>query len=129
MIIIKSIHIFIRMRKLIIIERYGGNMLMKECEDKIVWDLEVCKDITLLKEAERIIIYGAAEKGKDILGWLHDAGIEIDYFCDMDLKKWGGYIEDKEIISPYKMKEDIDRYGKISYVIACIQYPGELLNY
>ena len=116
------------MRKLIIIERYGGNMLMKECEDKIVWDLEVCKDITLLKEAERIIIYGAAEKGKDILGWLHDAGIEIDYFCDMDLKKWGGYIEDKEIISPYKMKEDIDRYGKISYVIACIQYPGELFE-
>lgn len=116
------------MRKLIIIERYGGNMLMKECEDKIVWDLEVCKDITLLKEAERIIIYGAAEKGKDILGWLHDAGIEIDYFCDMDLKKWGGYIEDKEIISPYKMKDDIDRYGKISYVIACIQYPGELFE-
>ena len=60
---------------------------MQGCSKKNVWDLELCKDINLLREAEKIYLYGAGGKGKDVLGWLRDAEIRVDKFCDMDEKK------------------------------------------
>ena len=101
---------------------------MRECGNKIVWDLEICKNINLLKEAREIILYGAGEKGQEILGWLQDAGIKVDKFCDLDIKKSGEHIKNIEIISPFQMKNSPDRYDKFLYIIACIPYPKELLD-
>lgn len=98
---------------------------MNLCNEKLVWDLEICKNISLLKTADEIIIYGAAERGKEIAGWLKNAGIFIDHFCDMDIKKWGNSIGDVEIISPFKLKNIEMTDAKEVYVIACIQYPKE----
>lgn len=101
---------------------------MEQYDNKIVWDLEICKNINLLKEADRVIIYGAGVKGKEILAWLKDAGIGTDFFCDMDVKKWGKYIDGVEIISPFKMKNIEISNGIRTYIIACIQYPRELCH-
>lgn len=100
---------------------------MQECSNKIVWDLELCKNIHLLQDAEQIFLYGAGGKGRDILGWLQDAGIAVDKFCDIDEKKWGGSIEGIEIISPSEMKHSENKYKSL-YMIACIPYPKELLD-
>ncbi|MCI8581659.1 MAG: hypothetical protein HFH13_00750 [Dorea sp.] len=113
---------------MITIDECGRGILMRECGNKIVWDLEICKNINLLKEAREIILYGAGEKGQEILGWLQDAGIKVDKFCDLDIKKSGEHIKNIEIISPFQMKNSPDRYDKFLYIIACIPYPKELLD-
>ena len=65
---------------------------MQACNDKDVWDLELCKNINLLREAEKIILYGAGGKGQEILGWLQDAGIRVDEFWDIDGDASGTFI-------------------------------------
>lgn len=99
---------------------------MSQCENKVVWDLEICKNVQLLREADHVILYGAAQKGREIFGWLLEAGIEVDCFCDMDLKKWGSVIQNVHVISPFEIQNLEGLEGKIAYVIACIQYPKEL---
>lgn len=101
---------------------------MQGCSKKNVWDLELCKDINLLREAEKIYLYGAGGKGKDVLGWLRDAEIRVDKFCDMDEKKWGNSIEHVEVISPSEMKENEHKWNEALYLIACIPDPNELLE-
>lgn len=98
-------------------------------EDKrSVWDLEICKNINLLNEAGRIIIYGAGEKGKDIFSRLKDAEIMVDFFCDMDMGKWGGQVEDACIISPFELRS-MEIIGHLPvYIIACIQRSDELMK-
>ena len=101
---------------------------MRECGNKIVWDLEICKNINLLREAGKIILYGAGGKGQEILEWLQDAGITVDKFCDMDLKKCGEHIKNIEIIFPFQLKSSPSKCDKFLYMIACIPYPKELID-
>jgi hypothetical protein len=101
---------------------------MQACNDKDVWDLELCKNINLLREAEKIILYGAGGKGQEILGWLQDAGIRVDEFWDIDVKKWGNSINNVNIKSPYEWKDSENKGNNGLYVIACIQYPNELFE-
>lgn len=101
-----------------------------ECKnsDKIVWDLEVCKDITLLKSASDIMIYGAGKKGKDIFFQLKNAGISVSFFLDLNINKWDAHIEDVKIISPFEVKyagKDNDGY---IYILACIEQPKEVVD-
>lgn len=101
---------------------------MRVCGNKVVWDLEICKNINVLKEAGEIILYGAGGKGQEILGWLQDAGIKVDKFCDIDIKKCGEHIKNIEIISPFQIKSSPNRCDKFLYIIACIPYPKELID-
>lgn len=101
---------------------------MEQRMEKKVYDLEICKNIQLLKQAGKIIIYGAAEKGRDILEWLEDAGIHADCFCDRDIHKWGGQIAGVEIISPFALKDMEIREDFPVYIIACIERPNELVS-
>ncbi len=93
-----------------------------------VWDLEICKNIFLLKEASGIILYGAAEKGKEIVKSLQDAKIKVEAFCDMDMKKWGETIDNIKIISPFDLKNNINKTNNTTYIIACILNPQELCD-
>lgn len=66
--------------------------MQQKMYDRMVWDLEICKNIDILKKTDKIIIYGAGWKGNDIVFRLKAAEIKIDYFCDMNMNKWGNYI-------------------------------------
>lgn len=99
---------------------------MDQLNNKIVWDLEICKNIDLLKEADRIILYGAGGKGKEIYKWFKDADISVNYFCDMDIKKWETYIEDVRVISPFMLSKLEISENNRTFIIACIPYPQEL---
>lgn len=101
---------------------------MNQSEKKNVWDLEICKNIELLKEAGMIILYGAGGKGKDTFEWLNEAEIDVSYFCDMDMKKWGENVEGVEILSPFMLKEAIRKTNQPVYIIACIPFPQELCD-
>lgn len=96
---------------------------MQECSNKIVWDLELCKNIHLLQDAEQIFLYGAGGKGRDILGWLQDAGIAVDKFCDIDEKKWGGSIDDVELFL-FKVEKMEDILDKISEFVGADRLPN-----
>ncbi|MCI9546455.1 MAG: hypothetical protein HFH60_07210 [Lachnospiraceae bacterium] len=98
---------------------------MIQYEEKI-WDLEICKKVEMLKNADKIIIYGTEVKGKDVFFRLRDAGIEVDFFCDRDINKWGTYLENIEIISPFQLNNIKSLNGKFIYIIACIAVPEEL---
>ena len=102
---------------------------MRQVQCEKVWDLEICRNINRLKDADKIIIYGAAEKGREIFGWLEDAGLKIDFFCDRNMSIWGNYFENTEIISPFKLKDiSLENEGSSIYVIACILHPQEILT-
>lgn len=93
----------------------------------LVWDLEICKDISLLRKADQIILYGSAVKGREILAWLRDAGIPVNNFCDMDRRQWEKQVDDLEVLSPFQLKSRLQPQKQVVYFIACIQYPKELL--
>lgn len=102
---------------------------MNQLDNKVIWDLEICKNIDLLKEADQIVLYGAGEKGRKVFEWLTDARISISGFCDNDEKKWGEYVEGVEIFSPYMLKKMVENQkNKIIYLVAAIQFPQELLD-
>lgn len=102
---------------------------MRQVQCKKVWDLEICRNINKLKDADKIIIYGAAEKGREIFGWLEDADLKIDFFCDRNMSIWGNYFEDTEIISPFKLRDiSIENEGASIFVIACVLHPQEILT-
>lgn len=102
------------------------DIFVDQCS-KVVWDLEICKDIDLLKKADRIILYGAGGKGYEVLKFLNDAHINVDSFCDMDVRKWGKCLEGKLIISAFQLMHTEKTGNHITYLIACIQYPKEVL--
>lgn len=101
---------------------------MQSYDDKIVWDLEICKNINLLKYASNIMLYGAGWKGKDVFCRLKRAGIYTSFFVDMDMGKWSGYIENVKIISPFEIKYTEFDHGECIYMIACINHPEEVLD-
>lgn len=93
-----------------------------------VWDLEICKDIDLLKQAGTIILYGAGVRGKDVLSRLRDAEINVHCFCDMDMAKWGKLAEGVEIISPFELNSVESNARLPVYIIACILQNDELMS-
>lgn len=104
-------------------------MRMEQAYIKKIWDLEVCRNIDLLKESNKTIIYGAAEKGEEIIGWLRDAELHVDFFCDMNMNKWGKCIENTEVISPFRLEDIVNKEkNDLVYIIACIRYPQELVK-
>lgn len=96
-------------------------------EKKIrVWDIELCKDIELLKD-NKVILYGAGVKGKEIQLKLLDIGIKVAFFCDSDVNKWNKNIENVKVISPIKLKQLYEGDGHV-FVILCIQQEREVIK-
>lgn len=50
------------------------------------------------------VIFGTADKGRNIKNNLQSLGLEIAYFCDNDSKIWGCHIDGIEVISPKGLK-------------------------
>ncbi len=99
---------------------------MLDRNDKDVWDLEICRQIDLLKQAGQIILYGAGAKGKEIWECLFDAHIKVDFFCDIDAEKWGKQIFGTKVLSPFEMDGLELETDKAIYIVACIPAPKEL---
>ncbi|CAM3526924.1 glycosyltransferase [Marinicrinis lubricantis] len=57
------------------------------------------------KESRHVVIFGAGEYGAKILRVLEKHGINVRYFIDNNLSKWGQFFSGIEIIGP----RDIDR--------------------
>lgn len=53
---------------------------------------------------KKIIIFGTADKGRNVRSNIQLLGLEITCFCDNDSKIWGCYIDGIEVISPKKLK-------------------------
>ena len=95
---------------------------------KLVYDIEICKDIYSLKNTSDIVIYGAGGKGKEIFLQLKRAGIAVSFFCDLDMGKWGDCIENVTIISPFEIGYRKFSDNRIIYMIACVEQPQEVIN-
>lgn len=96
--------------------------------ERIVWDLEICKNFDLLKKADEIIIYGAGGKGKEILFYLARTDIKVAFFCDRDKDKWGTYIESRKVLPPSAVHRTRAGVSRTVYMIICIDCPGEVLT-
>lgn len=95
--------------------------------NKLVWDLEVCKNIDLLKYASNIVLYGAGGKGSDVIIRLKRAGIFPSFFIDLDEDKCGSYKENVKIILPFQLDKAELKDGYV-YIIACIEHPKEVMD-
>ena len=69
-----------------------------------LYDIEACTDISIFQN-HKIIIWGAGEKGKEISDLLSSTHLNISAFCDSEPTKWGTYFENKQILSPWNIKE------------------------
>ena len=95
--------------------------------NKLVWDLEVCKNIDLLKHSSNIVLYGAGGKGNDVFTRLKRAGILPSFFIDLDEGKCGNYNGNVRIISPFELEKNELNDGYI-YIVACIEHPKEVVD-
>ena len=99
-----------------------------------IFDIEALENVGQLKNASRVILYGAAEKGQRIHRLLNGASIAVHGFCDRDSAKWGTTIDGLGVLSPGAVRRDFAAtlsLSKPAYVIGCIQSPQEaydLLN-
>lgn len=97
-------------------------------EDKVVWDLEVCKNIDLLKCASNIVLYGAGGKGNDVFYRLKRAGIIPSCFVDLDMSKCGGCVDGVQVVSPFELEQIDFGNDECIYIIACIEYVKEVVE-
>lgn len=58
-----------------------------------------------IRNAKKIIIYGAGTSGKRLLSQLVFDGIYVDYFCDSNPSTWGTKVMNKMVISPDKLQD------------------------
>jgi FkbM family methyltransferase len=77
----------------------------------------ICRAVKL--DGKKIVLYGAGEGGRNIKCYLERKGIEIDFFCDSDSKKWGNILGGKEIVSP-------DALGRDTFVVITSTYEKEI---
>jgi hypothetical protein len=68
----------------------------------------------------KIILYGAGQKGIEILKQLKGTGVHISYFCDSDSEKHGNIISGVEVISPQKLRK-IDKNETIVIIITSVR--------
>ena len=89
-------------------------------------DFDVFRDLSILK-SKRNIIWGAAEKGRQIKNTLEQIGITTEAFCDSDLNKWGQSYDGIPIISPYKLKASSNQ-SRPFQIISCVFREKDILR-
>lgn len=72
----------------------------------------------------QVVLFGASERGKQVLEFLKSNDILVKYFCDNDEKKMNSKLEGIEIISPEKLKS-LERFQNI---VISSQYWHEILD-
>lgn len=84
------------------------------------------KLIRILKEPEKLVLFGAGRYGEIILSFLEQEGIQTaQCFCDNDVQALGRYICGLEVISP---KDALRRYPNACFVITPKDYENEILR-
>jgi len=78
-------------------------------------ELNLINNFDILFE-NKIVLYGAGNRGEEVNKMLKRAGIPTAYFCDSNPNKQGNTILDTEIISIEKLKE-LDQNEKIIIII------------
>jgi hypothetical protein len=68
---------------------------------------------TLLCNGKKNVLWGAGEKGIEMLFSLATFGIRIDCFCDSDVKKQKQRLYNKQVIAPEKLLEEMQEYNLI----------------
>lgn len=66
--------------------------------------LSYLDDHFLIFRNKKIIIFGTADKGRNVREDIRSLGLDITYFCDNDSKIWGCRIDGIEVISPKRLK-------------------------
>ena len=64
----------------------------------MVTDLKLLLNLDILYD-KPIVLYGASTGGVQVQKWLSDIGIQIEYFCDSNLMRWGEIFQGKKILS------------------------------
>lgn len=90
------------------------------------YDLELIKNSNSIVAADKIIIYGAGEKGRKVCSLLLAAGYTDILFCDGDSAKWNTYIANKILcVDHEELRNLAEQSGRI-YMIACVKQPREV---
>lgn len=89
-------------------------------------DFDVFKDFDILRRRQ-IVLWGAAEKGRQIKNTLDRIDIKAMHFCDSATNKWDTLYEGVAIISPYRLKEIYQNNPNI-LVVSCIFRENELIK-
>lgn len=98
---------------------------MDKFEYKLM-DFKVFKDFKILHN-KQLIIWGAAQKGRQIQRTLKRVGIPTTAFCDSDASKWGTSYNGLPTISPYKLKE-LHKNTPHICIVSCVFRENELLK-
>lgn len=89
-------------------------------------DFELCKNIRILLE-KRLIIWGAAEKGKTIKRALQNMGLPVEAFCDSSVEKWNKEYDGLDVISPYQLKRSLHETPD-TCIISCVLKEYEIIK-
>lgn len=94
-----------------------GELKMKQFGYKLI-DFEVFKNLNLLN-LKKIVLWGAAAKGRQIKRTLEKVGIKVDVFCDSDVSKWGQTFDGIPVISPYELRRRFAQ-NQLFNIISCV---------
>lgn len=84
------------------------------------------KLIRMLKEPEKLVVFGAGKYGRIVLAALKREGINtVQCFCDNDGKVIGKFINGLEVFSP---KDAMERYTGACFVVTPKDYENEILR-
>lgn len=76
-----------------------------ESIEKIYGEHQFNKFNRFIAEPKKLVLFAAGELGKKFVFGLNNIGIKVDYFCDNDMRKWGKYFLNVEVISPNQLLE------------------------
>lgn len=104
-------------------------MMIKELLDACAKDLQLQKEIHLMKQTEEpIILFGAGCTSDFIVDQMHSLGIYPSYFCDNDMAKRGKEIAGLEVLSPEDLQKMQSGYFYITTQLYYREIKQQLLD-
>lgn len=70
----------------------------------------------ILECSQRVVLFGGGEGGLEVLNYLNDRGVDVDFICDNDLTKQGTLLNDVRIVSPDILRNRSDTVVLISSI-------------
>ncbi len=83
-------------------------------------------DYKLIRDGEKVVVYGAGSAGGEIYDVLSLHGVEIECFCDKNADLVGGHLKGKPVISTKTLCES---YKERLVVIGVQKYKKEILQF
>lgn len=84
------------------------------------------KDYELIKNGEKVIVYGAGSAGGEICDVLQLHGIDVEFFCDKSTELTGKRLRDRPILSTKTLTE---AYKERVIVIGVQKYKKEIFDF